>query len=547
MHKVGVHDFLPMLTMANSKQWEYILDVEVWEEDRMDLNLMTQVFALLFKADPQRLLRWTITEKPAFIEFFLFHNIQIVVREHDEVPPEDFDDYTTLDDKFYFRFPNRKPDQPEQQPDELLPGDIPKENTLHEEAPDLIENMLKTLAEMDLSVFHGLLLETSALLPAEAEEEEFRLKNLRLAEKGFLPAHEAIGIYQPSPALRKRPGLPENEFHPDQPLPPQFFTQFIQGDQLFVKAVNLLKNRGASLLEINNELAALINKIISADRVKIRQQNDVQEVMTKAAAYLSLGIETILDRDITLDHAADTINQYFLEDIFRAGARAGSQLRAQAKTWYDKSFIKENNLPLSFLGESFLGVVGGLLIERPMFFANYENKELYRHFQSLKDIRATQRLLEEIFSLDSFLKVITPNISSFTQGVLTFKSMILTLWARNRTGLNPATILGEESGTFEGLSLAPIPLDDFRAFFTDLFTGEEPEKIDDPKARDLGLWAARAMDRPDLPLPLQTLLLSLINELEEEYGSVDPEQIDPRFMPHFFIQYSQDPHMGDDE
>ena len=83
MHKVGVHDFIPVLALAASSQWEYILDVEVWDDDRLDPYMMTQVFSFLFKADPQRLLRWVIMEKPDFIEYYLAQKMQIVVREHD--------------------------------------------------------------------------------------------------------------------------------------------------------------------------------------------------------------------------------------------------------------------------------------------------------------------------------------------------------------------------------------------------------------------------------------------------------------------------------
>ena len=171
MHEIGVHDFAPVLAMANSGQWEYILDVEVWDDDRLDTDLMTQVFSLLFKADPQRLLRWTMKEKPDFFEFYLFKNMQVVIREHDEVPPEDFDDYITLDDKFYFRFPNKRPPNTEdgsvgEWPAELLPDDLPLETQeVQDEAAELIEQMLRAVAQMDLTVFHGLLLETCGILP----------------------------------------------------------------------------------------------------------------------------------------------------------------------------------------------------------------------------------------------------------------------------------------------------------------------------------------------------------------------------------------------
>ena len=84
MHKIGPYDFIPVLSMARSDQWEYILDVEVWDNDRLDLDYMTKTFDLLFKADPQRLLRWIIKEKPDYFEFYLFKNMEIFIREHDE-------------------------------------------------------------------------------------------------------------------------------------------------------------------------------------------------------------------------------------------------------------------------------------------------------------------------------------------------------------------------------------------------------------------------------------------------------------------------------
>ncbi|MCG8617737.1 MAG: DUF6178 family protein, partial [Desulfobacterales bacterium] len=317
MHKVGIHDFTPVLSRASSQQWEYILDVEVWDDDRLNTIVMAQAFGHLFKADPHRLLRWTLKEKPEFLEFFLFHHMEMVVREHDEPPPSDHEDYITLDDKFYFRFPAPPPGAPgENDGDEgdILPDTPPEETRPHEDTPELIENMLRSLAEMDLSVFHGLLLETTALLPSEAEEEQYRQKNIRLAEKGFEPPHEAIGIYQPvrSGTLRKRPdmGISTPAYDPEIPLPPQFFTAFIDGEDLFTAALGRVDEVEKTFV-FQSELAALINKIISADRVKLRKRETVRDVMTKATAYLSLGLEVIADGEATPDRAASLIRTYY--------------------------------------------------------------------------------------------------------------------------------------------------------------------------------------------------------------------------------------------
>ena len=77
LHKIGPDDFIPVLALATSEQWEYILDVEVWDNDRLDLEYMTKTFDILFKADPQRLLRWVMKEKPDFFEFYLLKNMDI--------------------------------------------------------------------------------------------------------------------------------------------------------------------------------------------------------------------------------------------------------------------------------------------------------------------------------------------------------------------------------------------------------------------------------------------------------------------------------------
>lgn len=529
MHKIGVHDFIPVLALAASSQWEYILDVEVWDDDRLNPHMMTQVFSFLFKADPQRLLRWTIMEKPDFIEYYLSQKMHVVIREHDEVPPEDFDDYITLDDKFYFRFPGRQSGTEQDPEGDLLPQDAPQEDGLPDDAPELIEQMLKTLAAMDLSVLHGLFLETLSLLPAEVEEEQFRQKNIRLAEKGFLPTHEAVGIYQPIAGknLPHRPRISRTlqAGDPDIPMPPMYFTQFLKGDNLFAKALEQL-NRQGGIPDLDSEIAALINKVISADRIKIRNRESIEKPLEKTIATLSLGLEVLMsDTDVRVETAVDLIEKYFLEDIFRTGSREGAKLQTMARNWYKESFLLEKNLPLSFLGEAYLGIIGGLMVQRPMFFADYADKVLYRNFAGLSDIRATRRQLDEIICLDDFLKCLDVDITTFTFGVLTYKSMILTLWARDRMGLNQSA----------PLSLAPIELTEFKKFFSQLFGSKGT--IGDTRAKDLGLWAARAsgVHEADLATALQGILYGLLQELESEYGHVRVKDLDPRFMPMFLL------------
>ncbi|MBU8850201.1 MAG: hypothetical protein KOO64_11705, partial [Desulfobacterales bacterium] len=505
MHKIGPYDFIPILSMAKSEQWEYILDVEAWDNDRLDLEYMTKTFDLLFQSDPKRLLRWIIKEKPDYFEFYLFKNMEIKVREHDEPPPSDFDDYITIDDKFYFRFPGKPQNVAEGSDD-----DRPKPED-SQEAWELIEKMVKAVAQMDLSIFHGLLLETKSLLPAEVEEEQFRLKSLRLAEKGFLPTHEAIGIYQPTrlSSLRKRPNdslFKQEQFDPDIPLPPQFFSEFIEGDDLFVTSLKLFDPD--VILHLESELAALINKIISADKIKIQSRKILEKAIKKACAYLNLGLEVILEGNCKPELAKEVIQKYFLEDIFRTGSRAGIKLKTKSINWFKKSFANKNNLPLSFFGEDYLGVIGGLFLDRPLYYDNYASGELYRDFKSLSDIFQTSRVLEQVIALDAVLDKLNVDIKSFEEGVLTYKTLILTLWAKDRLNLQP--------------TLESIDTQVFKDFFMALFSKSDSQKQDRIQLNDLILWTSEATGtrEADLAEEFIRVLTNLIKELEAEYGSV---------------------------
>ncbi|MFH2093283.1 MAG: DUF6178 family protein [Pseudomonadota bacterium] len=517
MHKIGPDDFIPILSMATSDQWEYILDVDVWDNDRLDVPTLTKVFDVLFQADPQRLLRWVITQKPDFFEFYLFKNMNIFIREHDDIPPEDFDDYITLDDKFYFRFP----DKPDLDDDQMA---IPEDG---EHAWELIETMLKCLADMDLSVFHGLLLETAGMLTAETEEEQFRLRTLRLAEKGFLPTHEAIGIYQPTTpsSLSKRPeslSSSPSPFNPDIPLPPQFFSGFMQGDNLFIKSLQLFDPQVILVLE--SELAALINKVISADKIKLRSKEALEKAISKTCDYLNLGLELLSDTDPSPAKARAIIEEHFLENIFRTGSRAGIQLKSMAQKWFNHSFMNQNQLPLSFLSEKYLGVIGGLLIDRPLYFNELLKGDRYRNFKTISDILTTKEQLDQIIAIDTLLNHMDVDIQSFTHGILTYKTLILTLWAKDRLNMEK--------------SLDPIPISRFKPFFTALFAPDDTGMTQALPLSDLTIFIQETtgLKEEELPEGCNQVINNLIHELGEEYGTVNPNDLDPRFICHFILK-----------
>ncbi len=499
MHSVGRQDFIPVLALSSSDQWEYILDMDIWRDDKPDINHMTRTLNLLFQAAPERLMHWTIKEKPDLLEYYFFKNIEIRIREHDEVPPDE-DDFITFDDKFYFRFPGADSDKN------------------RESAQDLIVSMFDKVADMDISVFHAVLLETVRVLALEVEEEQLRLKNVRLAEKGFLPAYEAIGVYQPLSLkrFRKRRQDLKKPWNPDIPMAPQLPSKFIKEDNLFAKALGTLKSD--LFFDLQSEFAFLVNKVISADRVRIHGREDIEKVIEKTCSYLSIGLEKT-----DLNNPGSVIESYFLEDIFRAGSSEILKLGRIVQTWHGTSFLNKNSLPLSFLDEKWLGITGGLLLERPLFFDGLKPGESYRNFKSLVEIKDVTIEADKLIETDRMLGRLNIDMGSFSHGILTYKSMLLTLWAREHLGMDN--------------SLNPIPVDDFKKFFQSVFSSRKEPDIEQIKREDFLSWVSKAgrMDLKDLKKEFITVVHELFDEIEEEYGNVNPVDMDLRFIRHFLL------------
>ncbi|SMC87563.1 hypothetical protein SAMN02746065_11384 [Desulfocicer vacuolatum DSM 3385] len=539
MHHIGVDDFIPVLSLATSRQWEYFLDMDVWQGDRLDLPCMTRTLEMLFKADPQRLLRWIIKEKPDFLEYYFFKSMEIRILEHDENPSDFGDDFTTLDHQFYFRFPEISLEVKDVVNEVSLlaigdEGDADPAGELEknrERAESLITGMLNALAQMDLSICQAVLMESTAVIPSETEEEQYRLRNVRLAEKGFLPHYEAVGVYQPMALKDIKPRASSWLTRPwlgtDLPIFPCFTDSLMPRESLFARALAGVADETA-LMNLQAELASLVNHVISADQVTIRSRKDMEGAVKKTCAYLSLGMEIIHGQTDTClaPHGVGIIMTYSLETIFHMASGAGIRLKTAARQWYETSWISSRDLSLSFLGENWLGVAGGLFLARPLYFDNYVTGVLYRPFAGLSDLMESARQLAIIQEVDALMAVMDPEIALDTSGLLTWKSLLLTLWARSCLGMD--------------MVVKSIPLPGFQPFFQALFSKDDKNIkkrcITLDKRADFLLWLARTAGEKTLSENIKDAVTVLFDELEDEYGGVMEMDIEPELMAtHFFI------------
>lgn len=257
VHDIGLNDSLELFSLASNKQWEYMIDLQVWEKDRLDIPSTTKWLGQLFKADPARLVKWLISEKTEFLNFYLFKNIEVRIREHDQDPSDFGKGFFTVDDIYYIKVIEDPADQV---------SDIPESDTQPKRyRKEFLVKFLKNIAAHDHITYQQILSGIFGIIPAEVEEETFRLRNVRLAEKGFLPFDEAIGIYQPlSPknlkSQRTKPSLKKEG--KEVRLPAPFYpTDMLREDNLFTKALANIETDDI-LQQIQAEFASLCNQII---------------------------------------------------------------------------------------------------------------------------------------------------------------------------------------------------------------------------------------------------------------------------------------------
>jgi hypothetical protein len=516
---IGPEDSMPLLALASNAQWDFMLDMGVWKGDRIENRSLTRWLNLRFLAAPDRFIRWFQNEETEFIEWYLYRNIQIRVLEPDEEPADIPDAFMTIDSVVYFRFLPESGDMTSTE-DETDASDT------DEERYTFITRFLEKIYSEDPIQYQNVMLETMTILPAETEEEAWRLRNIRMAEKGFLPFDEAIGVYQPlkPDAIPRRIISKKRTGDPHLPVP-AYASGMMEADNMFVRSLKTLE-QDRMLPEIQAELASLINQLVVADQKKIESRADIEEVVKKAVGYLSIGLERLSEKPRDVVRSASLIRSRLLSGIFRVGYGAALELKWQARGWVKQSWFMTQKLPLGFWGEAWLGVLGGLLIKKPLFFDNYRTGVLYREFRSLDDIQTTQIILNQIVRFDQILGSMTDDLTQFFQAIpsrqsLSYKNLLLSRWAQCHIGLPPESI--------------PIPMESFKQFFRDLFgkTGRIRKAMKSSFLRWLSEktdWSTSVLTERSGPE-----MERLFTELETDLGAVSEADLNSRYIQLFLV------------
>lgn len=522
VREIGVNDALLLLKQASNRQWEYLLDVEVWARDRIDLEALSRWAHLLMSVDSRRLVDWASSEKWRLFECLFHKEIDVVMLEENDDPSDLDDNFFSIDGTFYVRLRPLSQD--------LAIDDKEAIEAFLKNRQQFVRSFLTRLAENDYPRYQTFLLESAGLILAEQEEETYRLRNVRLAEKGFLPFDEAVGVYQHLDLedLKTRDKKLPTDQQGEGRQTPHFVHNVPDGAAPWAHAVTLLDD---DLLRqsVAQEMAALVNQLVMADQQKIQSRDDLQQVMDKANGYVQIALERLAQKEGVDEnqpvHMRRYISQYALYDLFRLGFSQVLQIKWRADKWRIKAWFRTQKLPLSFWGQQWMGTVGGLLLKKPRYF-NDRPDALYTEFSALNEVTETELILEQVMAMDTLFSQLKLPVKGPRSTLLTWKNLLLTMWCRQMLNLPNR--------------LASVSLKQFRPIFeTELMrvTNGIGHVRKSAKQHFITWLSDRSGWAPDTIRDTVGISLdSLFSRVEEQLGSVRPEHLDSKYIDLFILR-----------
>jgi len=413
--RIGEEDALPVLAAASGEQWQYLLDLETWRRDSLDTPKTLAWLERLARVNAPRLAEWIFSEQGDLASLVLLRRAHILFRDEEgewDIPSG----YFTLDGTFYIKAAD---------PDEA----------------HLLENFLRVLARENDEAYRALLLNLSLYLPAETEEELYRLRSSRLAEYGFAPYEEALAVYAPL-----EPFALQSESKPAMPgalavaegkgmIPIASFSN-IEAFAFLKEAVGLLTDP-LEADRIRLGFTTLCNTLIAADSYAcVDDDEGLDRIGRQVAGYLHLALEALCGGDA--NRAAKLLGDHSLMTIFRVGYGFAVKLQQRAKRWTAESWFSRMGRSLDFWGSPWSDVLEGLLVARPLCF-DPDAAGAYRPFESYGDVKKTEERLVQVEALDRMLARLTQIASG--PAIIdseTFEPLLFARWARHLLHLEPS-------------------------------------------------------------------------------------------------------------
>ena len=497
--KIGDDDSLPLLKLASADQWQHLLDMEIWRKDQLDAGEAMVWLRRLYEADRARTVRWLLSDGSELASFCLKHYVDVAVKSGDDDEFEIPGGYFTHDGVFYL-------------------------GVEHDGFRPFLQELTNRMAAEHPVRYATILQGLPTVIPAEAEEDLYRQRSLRLSEYGFLPFDEALEVYaplEPEALARESSAAPlPFDLQPDETrnLLPVLPLRQAGEHSILQKTIDSITDPALSD-RVRLEFAGLCNEMISARGLAISDAEDLARPCRDTAGYLNLAVEKLCGEDVPA--AGRLIAGNALLAILRVGFGYTLKLRWRAERWVQTSWFHRSGLKPPFWGERDGSMLEACLLKVPRFHAG--PAEPAKAFEHAPELDEAHRSIDRMEALDRLMGILAegrpPEGAPLPREQWTCRSLLLTFWARRLLGLRAG---------FDGLSPGEAA-----SFFGKLGAGGGRREYDPVFLEDMMSFAG------DLPAeetgPLREALGVLLAEFRRELESLPADGPEGRLAPSILI------------
>ncbi len=492
--EIGDQDALSLVEMSSNDQLTFLLDLDLWVKDDLDMQQVDHWLTLLLECGPERTLRWAEHADFELLVLLFERWCLLLDREAIEGLPESVADRVVSPDNYHF-----------------IVVKVGADLILMRQVIDLLFGQSQ---ELFLAITGNL----GTIPTAEIEELTLRWRTGRLADRGWPDLEEAQAFYQPL-AKERLPADAEN-LPPCLDNAPRYPLQRAWAGRLFPEGLAavtdpLVRERLAS------QVANLINRVIVAGGRLSGELESLEIAGREVAGRLEIGLSELGAGDAA--EVARILALTPLLHVVQVAQHAIVQRRRRVLRLLHAS--TGGLLPL--MAPPLPGRLRTLARNRPAFLP--AEGEMPREFASPADLLALDRdldLAEAALLLAQKLGLSMAALPDpFPEGShpesvegLSLQSLLLTAFARSLldipgpSGPVPVGRLGE---LFEAMETSANGLRDQFTLWAD------------------GLLASR-------PPGLAALLRSLSGIAVEQLLIHDPEGLDPRFVEGLWILGNSD-------
>jgi len=292
IRRIGLADAEGVLALADSHQVRAMLDSDAWERDIFSIERLDPWLNTLMRAGPEVLGKHLMGLDDSVISMVMQSSIQVlVIDEPEDFAPPDVEHVLSPDGTLCICFP------------ESAPRDLP------------VKIFLDWLAQMKPVYLANLLVHLPAALKTNLEEDAYRWRTGRMADRGYVDYYDALRIYVPATAQQIRDA---HSFMPDdQPVVAHWLTPLSQGASRLEAALSAVSPD--ALDQVQSSLALAINMALSADRVELWDEEHQEEIVQRFQAGLLLGLDTLNGPDASPESDARTLENSPCVLVFRIG------------------------------------------------------------------------------------------------------------------------------------------------------------------------------------------------------------------------------------